>query len=96
MAKTNWIELIKNTGGKLSGSGFIGLLTGIVALGTFIAGTYLVFTSEKMGLDVMTTSAYLITIAGTLLGIRRFTTPKDDKNIQNTGGPTNIDSTPTI
>jgi hypothetical protein len=72
--KINWIELIKNTGGKLSGSGLVGLLTAAVALGCFIAGVVLVYKLHDTGLQVMTISAYLLTVGGTLMGIRRFTT----------------------
>lgn len=74
--KTNWKELIMNSTGKLSGSGFIGLITGIVSLLGFISGNVLVFGGNKDGLEVMTISAYFMTIAGTLMGIRRFTVPQ--------------------
>jgi hypothetical protein len=81
--KINWIELIKNTGGKLSGSGFLGLLTGVVALGCFISGIVLVYKLNDKGLEVMMQSAYLLTLAGALMGIRRFTTQKDKKDETN-------------
>jgi hypothetical protein len=80
MGKTNWTELIRNTGGKLSGSGFLGLLTGVVALTTFVWGTALVAKGDTNGIQVMTISAYVVTIAGTLLGIRRFTVDKNVKD----------------
>lgn len=75
--KTRWLELISNSNNKLSGSGFIGILTGITALLCFITGVILVWLGNASGLEVMTTSSYVITIAGALLGIRRFTIPND-------------------
>lgn len=74
--KTNWKELIMNSTGKLSGSGFIGLITGIVAILGFISGNVLVYLGNKDGLEIMTLSAYFMTIGGTLMGIRRFTVPQ--------------------
>lgn len=88
LVKTKWIELITNTSGKLSGSGLIGVLTGFVALGCFISGVVLIYKGNKDGLEVLTTSAYLVTIGGTILGIRRFTITKNEKDIRNTSGNT--------
>ena len=92
MKKINWIELIKNTSGKLSGSGLVGLLTATVALVCYSIGTIIAAKGNKDGLEVMTISAYLVTVAGALLGVRRFTgsAPKIEREQKEEKDETNL------
>lgn len=60
------------TTGKSSGSGFIGVLLGIIAGISFIATMVGYFLQIPNTIDVMQQIIALIAIAGALLGVRKF------------------------
>lgn len=64
-------ELFKNTNGKYSGSGFIGILSGIVSIIVLIVGVIEFILKTPESLILIDKGLMGLTIAAALLGIRK-------------------------
>jgi len=69
--KFSFRELTMNSNGKQSGSGFLGVLSGLVGLFSFVALTFGYFFQLPNTLEMMTNVILLMGISSTLLGIRK-------------------------
>jgi zinc transporter ZupT len=68
-----WIELFKNTNGKFSSSGFIGVILGIVAALSFVAAMVGYFLELPNTVEVMGEMLKLVAASTVLLGVRKIT-----------------------
>ncbi len=66
-------EFLTNTNGKLSGSGLIGVFTGIASILVFISGAVASYLGYPESLDLMDKALMGLTIAAALLGVRKIT-----------------------
>jgi len=69
--KFRFIETFTNTNGKTSGSGFIGVIVGLVGIASFAATMVGYFLKIPNTIDVMQHVIYLISLSAALLGVRK-------------------------
>lgn len=66
-----WIELFKNTNGKFSSSGFIGVVLGMVAATSFVAAMVGYFLEIPNTVEIMGEMLKLVAASTVLLGVRK-------------------------
>lgn len=69
--KVSISDTIKNTNGKTSASGFIGVIMGFVAMGGFISGLFGFFIGLEGVVEVLKYSINLGFLSAGLLGVRK-------------------------
>jgi predicted membrane channel-forming protein YqfA (hemolysin III family) len=80
--KFSWVELSSNSDGKQSGSGFLGLILGLIGGGCFISGVVAYFMKIPEAINLLEQTIILIGASAALLGARKFAAQrKNNSNI---------------
>ena len=78
--KFNFKELVTNTNGKTSGSGMLGMIMGIIGCISFLACMFGYFLEIPETIEVMRQTSFFIGSATVLLGVRKYTGNKNNRN----------------
>jgi len=71
-SKFRFSETFNNSDGKTSGSGFIGVLMGLIAILGFIAGSVGWFVGQEKVIDYLELVLQLGLLSAALMGVRKF------------------------
>ena len=74
-------ETFNNRDGKTSGSGFIGILLGLVGAACFVAAMVGWFIQKPDVIEVMGKIIILLSLSSALLGLRKFVGSKDSISV---------------
>jgi len=85
-------ETFNNTDGKTSGSGFMGILLGLVGSACMVAAMVGWFMNIPNVIEVMGKIIIVLSLSGALLGLRKFVGSKNGISVGNNGNIPNKDN----
>lgn len=77
--KVRFSDFLRNTNGKFSGSGLIGVLAGLASILVFISGAVAAYLQVPEAIDIMDKALMGLTVSSVLLGVRKFSKEQDFK-----------------